>query len=91
MLYEKPKLITLTGEAWTALGQCVNGISNPDGCNTGISAKNGSCNLGTGPQATACSPGEYANLGCNPGTHAGPATCIPGWDAGGCTPGVTGA
>ena len=87
MFYERPKLVTLTGEPWDAAGLCGSGGSDtsPEGCAFGVYARNGSCKTGGVPSATSdCAYGDTAGGagGCQTGDTANAGTCANGWEAG---------
>jgi hypothetical protein len=67
MFYERPRLITLSGKAWDATGNCMTGISNPLGdCTVGVHATDAACNTGNGPSPTKpCNTGATATASCN--------------------------
>jgi hypothetical protein len=93
MFYERPKLITLTGEPWDAAGACTSGGSDTsvEGCAFGVYARSGSCKTGGVPSpASTCGYGSSAKAGCNTGDAADGATCANGFQAGaGCSGGLT--
>jgi hypothetical protein len=75
MLYEKPQLISLSGKAWDAAGQCTTGISTSESggkCAVGVHAPTGVCDTGAGPDPAApCDFGSGDGQGCVPGGGAG--------------------
>jgi hypothetical protein len=105
MFYERPKLITLTGEPWDAAGLCASGGSDTsvEGCAFGVYARSGSCKTGgvASPSADCaygsnaagaggCQTGDTASVGtCDNGFNPG-TTCAGGLGVAGCSTGASG-